>query len=287
MTATAPESIANTYVGIDDLKSRMGISGTSKDSVLWMTLNAASRAIDRFCNRGFYVLEATRLFDVEDCDYLSIPDLASVTEVLEDHDGDRVFETVRAESGYALYPLNAAPESELGRPFSEIRSDLGVGVDGFSIGRSRLSIEGRWGYRYHLGESGSVISTAGGISSTVTVVPVDAVTEIQAGMTIVIEGEQMFVRHVNGTNLTVRRGVNGSPTAVHADTTAISFVVFPAQVSEATALLAARVWKSKDATSGGVVGVTGFGALKVRAGFDVEIEQLLGPLRKLAIGVGV
>ena len=47
MTATAPESIANTYVGIDDLKARMGIAGTANDGVLWATLNAASRAMDR------------------------------------------------------------------------------------------------------------------------------------------------------------------------------------------------------------------------------------------------
>lgn len=287
MTATAPQSIANTYVGIDDLKSRMGIAGTGNDSILWATLNAASRALDRYCNRHFFVLADVRLFDIDDASAVTIPDLAAVTEILEDCDGDRVFETSRAASEYALYPLNAAPTSSGGRPYSEIRSDLGTGVDGFARGRSRLSIEGHWGYRYHTGDTGSVVSTGGGISSTVTVVPLDAINEIQAGMTLVVEGEQMFVRQVNGTNLTVKRGVNGTPAATHADSTAISFVVFPAEVAEATALLAARYWKSKDATSGGVAGATGFGPIRVRAGFDVEVEALLGPHRKLAIGVGV
>jgi len=287
MTATAPESIANTYVGIDDLKSRMGIAGTTNDGILWATLNAASRAVDRHCNRRFFAMDDVRLFDVENVDSVSIPDLASVVEILEDCDGDRVFESTRPVSDYALYPLNASPESSTGRPYSEIRSDLGVASEGFAIGRSRLSIEGRWGYRFHTAESGSVVSTGGGISSTVTVVPVDAVTEIQAGMTIVVEDEQMFIRQVNGTNLTVKRGVNGSAAGTHADATAISFVVFPAEVSEATALLAARFWKSKDATSAGLAGASGFGPIRVRAGFDVEVEQLLGPLRKLAIGVGV
>ncbi|MEE8045524.1 MAG: hypothetical protein V3T49_01655, partial [Dehalococcoidia bacterium] len=122
MTATAPESVANTYAGIDDLKSRMGIAGTSGDNVLWMTLNAASRAVDRHCNRHFFVIEDTRLFDIQDGASVSIPDLASVTEVLEDQDGDRVFETTRAVSDYALYPLNASPTSSSGRPYSQIRS---------------------------------------------------------------------------------------------------------------------------------------------------------------------
>ncbi len=80
--------------------------------------------------------------------------------------------------------------------------------------------------------------------------------------------------------------MNGSSATTHADATAISFVVFPAEVAEATALLAARYWKSKDSTNAGLVGAAGFGAIRVRAGFDVEIEALLGPLRKLAIGVG-
>ncbi|MBT4126598.1 MAG: hypothetical protein HOJ22_08360 [Chloroflexi bacterium] len=287
MTATAPESIANTYAGIDDLKARMGIAGTTNDSVLWSTLNAASRAVDRYCNRHFYALEDVRMFDIEDSCRVAIPDLATATEILEDRDGDRVFETVRTASQYALYPLNAAPTSANGRPYSEIRSDLGVGVDGFAVGRSRLSIEGHWGYRYHTEETGSTVSSGGGISSTVTVVPVDAVNEIQAGMTLLIEGEQMFVRFVNGTNLTVRRGVNGTATATHADASVISFVVFPAEVSEATALLAARYWKSKDATSAELAGAAGFGPIRVRAGFDVEVEQLLAGLRKMAIGVGV
>jgi hypothetical protein len=106
-------------------------------------------------------------------------------------------------------------------------------------------------------------------------------------MTIFVESEQMYVRLVNGTNLTVKRGVNGSAASTHADATAISFVVVPAEVSEATALLAARYWKSKDATYAGLVGAAGFGSIRVRAGFDIEVEALLGPLRKLPIGVGV
>jgi hypothetical protein len=265
----------------------MGISGTTNDNVLWATLSAASRAVDRHCNRHFYAVDSVRLFDVEDGASISIPDLASVTEILEDCDGDRVFETTRGVSDYALYPLNASPGSSSGRPYSEIRSDLGSDVDAFPIGRSRLSIEGRWGFRFHVEDSGSVISTAGGISSTVVTVPVDAVVEIEAGSTIFIENEQMFVRMVTGTNLTVTRGVNGSTAVAHDNSTAISFVVFPAEVSEAAALLAARYWKSKDATTAGLAGASGFGPIRVRAGFDIEVEQLLGPLRKMAIGVGV
>jgi len=286
-TATAPESISNTYVGIDGLKLRMGITGTTNDSVLWMTLGAASRAVDRYCNRHFFVFEETRMFDIDDPAQVTVPDLISVTEFLEDSDGNRVFETLRSPADYALYPLNAAPGSESGRPYGRIRSDLGTTALVFPVGRSRVSIEGRWGYRFKLADTGSTVSSGGGISASVTIVPVDAIIDLQAGMTIVIDDEQMFVRRVNGTNVTVRRGMNGSAATTHVDTSPISFVSFPLEVSEATALLAARYWKSKDAASGGFAGVSGFGAIRVQAGFDTEIEQLLAPLRKLPVGVGV
>lgn len=287
MTTTAPESVSNTYVGIDDLKLRMGITGTSNDDVLWSTLQAASRAVDRHCNRHFFALEATRQFDVDDPSVVSIPDLISITEVLEDVDGDRVFETTRTVSDYALYPLNASPGSQSGRPYGQIRSDLGDTALEFALGRSRLSIEGRWGFRFCLVDSGSAISSGGGISASVVTVPVDVVTEIQAGVTIVIDDEQMFVRQVAGTNLSVKRGVNGSTAATHADAAAISLVSPPAEVAEATALLAARYWKSKDATSSGYAGVSGYGSIRVRAGYDPEVSQLLGPFRKTPLGAGV
>ena len=51
--------------------------------------------------------------------------------------------------------------------------------------------------------------------------------------------------------------------------------------------LAARYWKSKDATSAGLAGAHGYGPIRVQAGIDVDVEQLLSPLRKLPIGVGV
>lgn len=287
MTATAPESIANTYIGIDDLKARMGITGTANDSVLWATLNAASRAVERFCNRNFYAVEAVRIFDIDDPVSVPLPDLAVIVDVLEDQDGDRVFETDWPTSDYSLYPLNAEPETSHGRPYSEIRSDVGSSGARFTVGRSRLSIEGIWGFRHRLVDSGSVVSSVGGIDAVEVVVSVDAVTEIQAGMTLLIDDEQMFVQWIDGTDLTVKRGVNGTTGSAHEDSAPVSLVEYPPEVVEATGLLAARFWKSKDASSAGIAGAVGYDPIRVRSGIDFEVEALLGPLRKLPIGVGV
>ncbi len=287
MTLIAPSNVLNTYLPLDDLKLRMGISSTTNDFVLWSVLHAVSRAVDRYCNRTFYAFDATRRFDVEDKSSVSLPDLISIVEVLEDRDGDRVFETTRGVNAYSLYPLNVSPGSGAGRPFSEIRSDVSDVAEPFALGRSRLKIYGRWGYRFHVVSTTSSISVSGGISSIVTSIPVDTAADLKAGQTLLIEDEQMFIREISGTTLTVARAVNGSQASTHPDATGMSLVVPPEEVSQAVALLAARYWKSKDATSNSFAGISGFGSITVDSGLDGPVELLLAPLRKLPVGVGV
>ena len=78
-TTTAPVGVINTYAGPDTLKLRAGITGSTQESLLWLALYGASRAVDRFCNRHFFVLNQTRRFDVEHPDKLPVPDLATIT----------------------------------------------------------------------------------------------------------------------------------------------------------------------------------------------------------------
>jgi len=287
MTLIAPSNVLNTYLPLDDLKLRMGISSTTNDLVLWSVLHAVSRAVDRYCNRTFYAVDETRRFDVEDESCIVLPDLVSVVEVLEDRDGDRVFETTRGVNDYSLYPLNVSPGTGNGRPYSELRSDVSEVSEPFALGRSRLKIDGLWGYRFHVVSTSSSISVSGGISSTVTSIPVDSASDLKAGQTLLVEDEQVFIREVSGTTIVVSRAVNGSQASTHPDATGMSLVVPPEEVSQAVALLAARYWKSKDATSNSFAGISGFGSITVDPGLDGAVELLLAPLRKLPVGVGV
>ena len=57
--------MTNAYVSLDTLKSPgvLNITGTEDDDRLRTLAENVSRIIDRYCNRGFYVLNATRKFD--------------------------------------------------------------------------------------------------------------------------------------------------------------------------------------------------------------------------------
>ena len=119
----APHGVLNTYGELPELKSRLGIAGNSYDSALWMAIHAASRDVDAFCNRRFYVEHAVRYFDVADAEGFVLPDLVSISSMMEDADRDRVYEVERRPADYLLYPLNAEPASPSGRPFNLVRAD--------------------------------------------------------------------------------------------------------------------------------------------------------------------
>ena len=143
----APHGVLNTYGELPELKSRLGIAGNSNDPALWMALHAASRDIDAFCNRRFYVEEAVRCFDVADSEGFVVPDLVSISSMREDADRDRIYEVERTPADYILYPLNADPASHAGRPYNLVRADPSGPRPRFTTGRIAVQIDGLWGYR--------------------------------------------------------------------------------------------------------------------------------------------
>lgn len=114
------------YVTVDQLKARLGITGTgaADDDELLAACWSASRAIDSMCDRMFYRVTDTRTFEPESTVSAPLPafcDLVSVTTLATDSSGDGVFETTWSGSDYRLLPANpnAAPEP---RPYTLIRS---------------------------------------------------------------------------------------------------------------------------------------------------------------------
>ena len=283
----APLSVINTYGGIDELKSRANVTGTGSDGALWGALHSSSRAVDAFCNRRFFSLHATRLFDVSDPKGFVVPDLISVTALIEDADQDRVFELIRSSDDYLLEPANASPGQPWGRPHSRVVADPVGARPSFTLGRSTMQLEGDWGYRSEVIDSGAILNVGGPLAASTTVITVDDGTKVAAGQTLLVESEQWFVRLVSGNDLTVIRGVNGTTAVSHVDGLGVSFFAYPPQVVEATLLSAARSWKRKDTPYGPAAGVVGFGAVRITAGQDPDIARMLSPLRRLPLGVGV
>lgn len=276
----APHGVLNTYGELAEIKSRLGIAGNSGDQALWMALHAASRDVDAFCNRRFYVEHAARCFDVASPEGFVVPDLVSVSSMTEDADRDRIYEIERTRTDYILYPLNAEPDSHSGRPYNLVRADPAGPRPAFTTGRIAVRVEGLWGYRAHAVNLNSPTDFNGVITVTSDVIPVTDRDPVAAGQTLRIESEQVFVRAVDGHNLTVVRGVNGTAPVAHEDGTAVHAYRYPPEVVEATLVLAAQLWKRKDVP----YGTGGPGASRRANGRDPGVEAMLSPLRRLPVG---
>jgi len=109
------------YCEKPDLIARLmgeGITPSSTDErTMEQVIEGASRAIEAFCGRRFYVVSETRYYTPEANDELFVDDLTEITTLQTDEDGDRTYETTWATTDYDLLPLNAALES---KPYTRI-----------------------------------------------------------------------------------------------------------------------------------------------------------------------
>ena len=141
--------MTNAYADLSTLKSAgvLNISGTGYDTRLRELLEAVSRLIDRYCNRHFWVLDATRKFDGDGTGSLLVPDLLTVTSLKTDDDKDRTFETTWDRVDYLLYPSNAEPTEPWGRPYVRVLVDSEAGSkDVFTSGRQTVADRGQVGF---------------------------------------------------------------------------------------------------------------------------------------------
>ena len=123
--------MANTYADLAMLKApgALNITGNSYDSRLLALLEAASRWIDGYCNRHFYLLQATRRFSGRRM-AVAAPDLVRLDSLKADRDGDGVFETALSAGDYRLEPANADPSHPWGFPYQRIVAAGGLAQRG-------------------------------------------------------------------------------------------------------------------------------------------------------------
>ena len=281
--------MTNAYADLSTLKSSgvLNITGTGYDTRLLDLLEACSRLIDRYCNRHFYVLVATRKFDGDGATSLIVPDLISVTSLKTDDNKDRTFETTWAATDYLLYPTNAEPTKAWGRPYIRALVDTEAGnEDVFTAGMQTVQIDGKWGYREVTDDSGADINEGAQYSATDTTLTVTDGTKFAVGQTLLIDSEQLYISAISTNDLTVIRGVNGTTAASHADSTDISIFRYPGSVVEACLMQCSRLWKRKDSGFASTTGLPQTGTFGVFRGMDPDVKQLLNPYRKLSVGTG-
>ena len=270
----------NSYTTLDILKSAavLDISGHEDDERLLMLLESVSRQVDSYCNRHFFALSTSMLFDGDGSSALRIPDLIAMDPdgLAVDEDGDRVFDSFWSESDYFLNPANAYPAGghDLSSPYTGIIVDTEAGEkSAFPAGMRRIRITGEWGYWRRLRRAAETTIIA--LDEAATEIETAGGEDIGAGHTLLLDSEQIYVLSRTGDRLGVLRGINGTEAAAHDARVEMGVYQYPGPVSEAVIIQASRLWKRKDSA---FTDTSGFAV-----GFDRDAMELLAPYRKIVV----
>ena len=214
------------------------------------TIEAESRAIDEMCSRKFYVETETRYFDGSGCTSLyfdDYSDILSITTLKVDVDGDGTYETTLAVSDYWLWPDNKTPKRRI-----DLNPEGDVGA--FPLGRRRVQVVGKWGYS-DLTESVGTLGEA--LDASETEITMAAGHTVEAGDTMIVGSEEIYVSAVSANTITVTRGINGTTAATADDASAVSIRRYPPAIEQAVKMrVTANRW---DTNSGVPMGEPGRG----------------------------
>ena len=281
----------NTYGDLTTLKSPafLNTPDDGHDLRLLGMLETASRWIDGYCDRHFFVSEGKRRFDGTGRVVLAVTDLVSAVEVRVRHGSTGRW--VGWNSGdWLAYPLNAAPTEPDGRPYTRIVAT--AGGRRFPLSRGGVIVAGAWGYGDVREDTGLQVSGAGASAegTEITVAASGAVSaSLSAGHTVRIGDEQMHVTGAaddgqGGTTLTVQRGVNGTMPATHAVGSVISVYRYPSAVTEACLQQAAIWWRER---VGAPFPPPEGDGRREADGISPTVRALLKPYRRRVAALGV
>lgn len=144
-------AITNGYCTLNEIKAASRITDNVDDALLELSVESASRQIDRACDRIFYNAgTATRVFLPTDPYLTEIDDLISVTTIKTSTSADGNFDVTWTSSDYELNPLNGI-NSGAYWPYTDIKA---VGDYLFPIwtanttnsNQATVQVTGAWGW---------------------------------------------------------------------------------------------------------------------------------------------
>jgi hypothetical protein len=139
-------AITNGYCTLAELKASLNISDNVDDTALEAAITAASRMIDDYTERFFYVngsvgSPVTRYYTAVDPYTINIDDITTVSEVATDDNFDRTFGTVWSTTDYMVEPINNPIK---GWPYSRVLA-IGSYIFPYQLPQS-VRIKGVWGF---------------------------------------------------------------------------------------------------------------------------------------------
>lgn len=113
-------AITNGYCTLAEVKAALRITDSVDDSLLELSIEAASREIDGYCQRAFYSTSATRVFEATSAFITETDDIVSVTTLKTSDDG-ATYGTTWAATDFQLEPLNGVTAG-MAQPYTRIRA---------------------------------------------------------------------------------------------------------------------------------------------------------------------
>lgn len=101
-------AVTNAYCTLADVKAALRITDTIDDSLIESSINSASRMIDQYCNRYFYLGLAgeVRYYQATDGFICLIDDLQVLTQLRTSSTNPLIFDTTWSSSDYQLMNPN-------------------------------------------------------------------------------------------------------------------------------------------------------------------------------------
>lgn len=223
----------NIYMDLNTFKAEVDITSAEGDGVLIQLLERASRMIDNWTGRRFYVESATKNYRI------TLPDIRVFIDDLISASSITIDGTALEAANYELEPLNDLPKTS-------VRHLSGA----FAV-KDLVAVTGLWGFSNN---KASVTTLSAEINDSVTSLAPTLMPNFSIGQTIWIGDEQMFVENVDQDTATVVRAKNGTTAATHLINAVIYEQIYPPEVRQATLIQALRWHRGKDAAWSDVVG---------------------------------
>lgn len=215
-------------------------TATGDDALLDDLIQRASRGIDRFCRRWFYVWTDTREYEYPGRSKLYLDaDLLGCTTLTIDG---------TANTDYKLRPQNTDVKLWI-----EMTLGSGSVFEWSDTPQDAVTVLGEWGYHDDYANawetSGATVSDNPYVASTATLNVSDG-TKFAIRQTIKADSEQFLITAISSNALTVKPALNGTTAAGHTLATAISIYRPPEDIVHQAIRTAAWYYKQKDAPFG-------------------------------------
>lgn len=220
-----------------------GVSGLTDTSTtvlgILQAIDDVSREFEGETQRQFHATLGTRYLHRHPracpTELMLEEDLASISGITVDDDGDETFELTLVEN--TDYFVEREQDLDSNTPIVVLRlNPNGTQLSSWPTARRAIKIIGLWGYSYEREDSTLTLLDPGpglDVSETGVTLSATAASIIYPGDTIVIDSEQMQVTAVSTSTLTVARAINGTVAAVHSDGAAVYIRRYPRRVESA------------------------------------------------------